>query len=347
MTSLKYEDAGVNIEAGNQAVDKMKEHVKKTFTSNVLTGLGSFGSLFSLKSIVNDYDHPVMVQSIDGVGTKTKVAVMCNKFENLGYDLFSAATNDIVVMGAKPVTFLDYVAHDKLDPVIMEELIKGMSKACAESGVSLVGGETAEMPGVYQPGEIDMVGIVTGIVDKDKVISGADIKEGDIVFGLSSSGLHTNGYSFARKLFFDVAANKHTDTYPEFDGKTIGDILLEPHINYTNIVHDFLDNGVDIKGMAHITGGGFIENIPRVLPKDLGAEIEKDSFETPAVFKVMQQIGSISEFEMYRSFNMGIGMTIIASQDQYTKMQELAKKHTNTKLYQIGKITNSGKVEIV
>lgn len=347
MSNLKYSDAGVNIEAGNQAVERMKEHVKKTFNSNVLTGLGSFGSLFSLKEIVNKYDDPVLVQSIDGVGTKTKVAVMCGKFENLGYDLFSAATNDIVVMGAKPITFLDYVAHDKLDPNVMEELVKGMSKACAESDVALVGGETAEMPGVYQPGEIDMVGVVTGIVDRNKVINGSNIAAGDVVFGLSSSGLHTNGYSFARKLFFDVAANKPTDTYPEFDGKTIGDILLEPHINYTKIVHDFLENGVDIKGMAHITGGGFIENIPRVLPEGLGATIEKDSFETPAVFDVMQKIGGISEFEMYRSFNMGIGMTIIATASQFAKMQELAAKHTNTKLYKIGEITNSGKVEII
>lgn len=347
MVSLKYEDAGVNIEAGNEAVDRMKNHVKKTFTKDVLTGLGSFGSLYSLKDIINNYDEPVLVQSIDGVGTKTKVAVMCGKFENLGYDLFSAATNDIVVMGAKPITFLDYVAHDKLDADIMEELVKGMSKACAESGVSLVGGETAEMPGVYQTGEIDMVGVVTGVVDKNKVINGERIKEGDVVFGLTSSGLHTNGYSFARKLFFDVAGNKHTDTYPEFHGKTIGDVLLEPHINYTNIIHDFLDNGVDIKGIAHITGGGFIENIPRVLPQGLGAEIEKNSFETPAVFKVMQQIGNISEFEMYRSFNMGIGMTIIATAEEFEKMQTLAVKHTNTKLAKIGTITNSGKVEML
>ena len=347
MSSLRYEDAGVNIEAGNEAVSRMKDHVKKTFTKSVLTGLGSFGSLYSLKEVINNYDDPVLVQSIDGVGTKTKVAVMCNNFENLGYDLFSAATNDIVVMGAKPITFLDYVAHDKLDPNVMEELVKGMAKACQESGVSLVGGETAEMPGVYVTGEIDMVGVVTGVVDRNKVINGENIKEGDVVFGLTSSGLHTNGYSFARKLFFDVANNKHTDTYPKFGGKTIGEILLEPHINYTNIIHDFLDNGVDIKGMAHITGGGFIENIPRVLPENLGAEIEKNSFETPAVFKVMQQIGNISEFEMYRSFNMGIGMTIIASADEYAKMQELAAKHTNTKLHKIGKITNTGKVEMI
>ena len=347
MSSLRYEDAGVNIEAGNEAVSRMKEHVQKTFTKSVLTGLGSFGSLYSLKEVINNYDDPVLVQSIDGVGTKTKVAVMCNNFKNLGYDLFSAATNDIVVMGAKPITFLDYVAHDKLDPNIMEELIKGMAKACQESGVSLVGGETAEMPGVYVAGEIDMVGVVTGVVDRNKVINGENIIEGDVIFGLTSSGLHTNGYSFARKLFFDVANKKHTDTYPEFGGKSIGEILLEPHINYTNIIHDFLDNGVNIKGMAHITGGGFIENIPRVLPKGLGAKIDKNSFDTPAVFKVMQQIGNISEFEMYRSFNMGIGMTIIATADQYAQMENLAKKHTNTKLHKIGNITKSGKVEMV
>ncbi|MFC4892523.1 phosphoribosylformylglycinamidine cyclo-ligase [Pseudofrancisella aestuarii] len=347
MSSLRYEDAGVNIEAGNEAVSKMKEHVKKTFTPNVLTGLGSFGSLYSLKDILNNYKDPVLVQSIDGVGTKTKVAVMCNKFENLGYDLFSAATNDIIVMGAKPITFLDYVAHDKLDPNVMEELIKGMSKACGECGVSLVGGETAEMPGVYMPGEIDMVGVITGVVEKDHIIDGKNIKEGDTVFGLTSSGLHTNGYSFARKLFFDVAKNKHTDTYPEFNGTSIGDILLEPHINYTNIVHDFLESGVEIKGMAHITGGGFIENIPRVLPESLGAKIYKDSFETPAVFKVMQKIGNISEFEMYRSFNMGIGLTIIASENEYPKLAQIAQKYTNTRLHKIGTITNKAKVEII
>ncbi|APC97379.1 phosphoribosylformylglycinamidine cyclo-ligase [Francisella frigiditurris] len=347
MSSLRYEDAGVNIEAGNEAVSKMKEHVKKTFTSNVLTGLGSFGSLYSLKDILNNYKDPVLVQSIDGVGTKTKVAVMCNKFENLGYDLFSAATNDIIVMGAKPITFLDYVAHDKLDPNVMEELIKGMSKACSECGVSLVGGETAEMPGVYMSGEIDMVGVITGVVEKDRIIDGKNIKEGDTIFGLTSSGLHTNGYSFARKLFFDVAKNKHTDTYPEFKGTTIGDILLEPHINYTNIVHDFLENGLEIKGMAHITGGGFIENIPRVLPEGLGAKIYKDSFETPAVFKVMQKIGNISEFEMFRSFNMGIGLTIIASENEYPKLAQIAQKYTNTRLHKIGTITNKAKVEII
>lgn len=346
MSGLTYQDAGVNIEKGNEAVERMKQHVKQTFNSNVLTGLGSFGSLFSLKDILNKYDDPVLVQSIDGVGTKTKVAVMCKKFDQLGYDLFSAATNDIIVMGAKPITFLDYVAHDKLDPAVMEDLVKGMSKACQESDVALVGGETAEMPGVYMPEEIDMVGIVTGVVERSKVINGASIKKGDTVFGLSSSGLHTNGYSFARKLFFEINKNSHEDTYPELNGATIGQALLEPHINYNNIIQDMLEANIDIKGMAHITGGGFVENIPRVLPKGLGVEIDKSTFETPGIFKLMQRIGDVSEFEMFRSFNMGIGMVIICDSSQEKKLLEISAKHGNTKLSNIGIVTDTSKVEI-
>ena len=347
MSGLKYEDAGVNIEAGNETVERIKKYVKKTFTGEVLTGLGSFGSLYNLKDILNKYENPVLVQSIDGVGTKTKVAVHCGKFENLGYDLFSAATNDIVVMGAKPITFLDYVAHDKLDPVVMEQLVKGMSKACAESGVSLVGGETAEMPGVYVSGEIDMVGVVSGVVEKDAVITGENITAGDTVFGLTSSGLHTNGYSFARKIFFDVAKNSPDDTYPELDGKTIGDALLEPHINYTNIIREYLDNGLDIKGMAHITGGGFIENIPRVLPNGLGVKINSGSWDILPIFKVMQRLGDISDFEMYRSFNMGIGMAVIGNGDMQEKLESITEKYPHIAVKKIGTITDKSGVEIV
>ena len=347
MSGMKYEDAGVSIEAGNEVVERIKKVVKKTFTTGVLTGLGSFGSLYSLKDILNKYNHPVLVQSIDGVGTKTKVAVQCQNFKHLGYDLFSAATNDIIVMGAKPITFLDYVAHDKLDPAVMEDLVNGMAKACEESGVSLVGGETAEMPGVYLEGEIDMVGIVSGIVEKDKVITGEHIVAGDTVFGLTSSGLHTNGFSFARKVFFDVAKNEPTDTYPELNNVTIGDALLEPHINYSNIVHGFLDAGVDIKGMAHITGGGFIENIPRVLPNDLGVEIYKGTWEVLPIFNIMQNIGDISEFEMYRSFNMGIGLVMIGNEDMEEKLVEITKQYPHIEVKKIGVITAESGVKIL
>ena len=347
MAGLTYKDAGVNILAGNKTVKRIKSHVNKTFTPDVLTGLGSFGSLYSLKNILAPYDHPILVQSIDGVGTKTKVAVQCGKFKNLGYDLFSAATNDIVVMGAKPLTFLDYVAHDTLDPSIMEQLVCGMSKACMECGVSLVGGETAEMPGVYMSGEIDMVGVVSGVVEKDKIITGKTITDGDIVYGLTSSGLHTNGYSFARKVFFDVAKNLHTDTYDALNGVTIGDALLAPHINYTNIIRAFLDAGLNIKGMAHITGGGFMENIPRILPQGLGVKIHRNTWDILPIFTIMQQIAQISDFEMYRAFNMGIGMVIIGDISMGDKMAQLAQSHPETQLKTIGGVTATGTVDIV
>ncbi len=347
MNGLTYKDAGVDIEAANTTVNRMTSHVKKTFTSDVLTGLGSFGSLYSLKHILNTYDHPILVQSIDGVGTKTKVAVQCGNFTNLGYDLFSAAVNDIVVMGAKPLTFLDYVAHDKLQPQVMEQLVSGMATACAECGVSLVGGETAEMPGVYVSGEIDMVGVVSGVVDKHHIISGATISEGDVVYGLTSSGLHTNGYSLARKVFFEVANNHHTDTYPALNGATVGEALLAPHINYTNIIRAFLDSGLDIKGMAHITGGGFVENIPRILPKGLGVKIQRGTWDILPIFTLMQHIAHIGDDEMYRCFNMGIGMVIVGDKTIGDMLTDIARAYPETAVKTIGTITPSGQVDIV
>ncbi len=347
MDKITYQDAGVNIEMGNATIEHIKPHVKKTFTNDVLTGLGSFGSLYSLKNILTDYDHPILVQSIDGVGTKTKVAVQCGKFDTLGYDLFSATTNDIVVMGAKPLTFLDYVAHDRLDPAIMESLVLGMTTACLECGVSLVGGETAEMPGVYKTGEIDMVGVISGVVEKDNIITGDTITEGDIVYGLTSSGLHTNGYAFARKVFFEMAHAHHTDTYPELKGVTIGDALLAPHINYTNIIRAFLDTHVNIKGMAHITGGGFMENIPRILPMGLGVTIHRGTWDIPPVFTLMQRLAHIPDFEMYRVFNMGIGMVIIGDTSIGDSMAKIAKNHPQTTLKILGTVTTSGTIDII
>lgn len=342
MSKLSYEDAGVNIDAGNETVELIKSHVKTTFNNNVLTGIGSFGSLFSLKDIKN-YDDPVLVQSIDGVGTKTKVAVMANKFENLGYDLFSAACNDIIVMGAKPITFLDYVAHDKLEPKIMEQLVKGMSKACSECDVALVGGETAEMPGVYQQGEIDMVGVITGVCEKDKVVDGKNIKLGDDVFGIKSSGLHTNGYSFARKLFFEIGGYNIND---EIEGiGNIGDALLKPHINYTNFVHGLLEK-CDVSGFAHITGGGLIENVPRVMPNGVGVEIDINSWDVPNIFKKMQQIGDVSEFEMYRSFNMGIGFVVIGNEDIEGKIAKVCQ-NCDLEYVKIGKVVNEEGVKLI
>ncbi len=344
--TFKYADAGVNIDAGSKAVELIGASVKKTYNKNVLTHIGGFGSAFSLKNVLSDYNDPVLVQSIDGVGTKTKLAVMCNNFKHLGRDLFSAATNDIVVMGAKPLTFLNYVAFDTLDPFVMQQLVQSMSEACMESDVALVGGETAEMPGVYQSGEIDMVGIVSGVVEKDKIITGKKVTSGDIILGLSSSGLHTNGYSFARKLFFEVAGKKPTDRLSENEEKTIEDILLAPHTNYCNIIAHMLECKVEINGLAHITGGGFIENLPRVIQGNLGAKINMDSWIIPEVFKVMQKIGNVAKNEMYRSFNMGIGMVIIAPNNQYLKIKQCSEKYKHITLSEIGIITDKKGVEI-
>ena len=312
MGKIYYKSSGVNIDAGNEAVDRIKDQVESTFTPNVIAGLGSFGSLYDLKPILEAYNNPVMVQSIDGVGTKTIIARKMGKFDTIGIDLLSACANDILVMGARPLTFLDYIANDKLNPDIVEEIISGMVKACKDTGVSLVGGETAEMPDTYLPGEHDLVGVITGVVEKDKIITGESIKPGDVVLGLPSNGPHTNGYSFARKLFFDVGGYSVNDIIPELE-KSVGLTLLKPHINYTNHVFAMLDAGVEVKGIAHITGGGLIENIPRILPDGCGVEIQKESWPALPIFGVMQSIGDVDEDEMYRAFNMGIGMVFIVN----------------------------------
>jgi phosphoribosylformylglycinamidine cyclo-ligase len=310
MKKITYESAGVNIDAGNKAVDKIKNKVSSTFSKNVLTGLGSFGSLYNLKNLISEYKEPIMVQSIDGVGTKTIIARKMKKYDTIGIDLLSAAANDILVMGAKPLTFLDYIANDKLDPNIVDQIVSGMVLACKETGVSLVGGETAEMPDTYLPGEHDLVGVITGVVDKDKIIDGSNITNGDSLIAIPSNGLHTNGYSLARKLFFEVGKYNVKDKIPGLD-KSIGLTLLEPHINYTNHIARLINNDIKINGIAHITGGGLVENIPRILPKKCAAKINNHSWPILPIFKVMQSIGSIDDDEMFRAFNMGIGMILI------------------------------------
>ena len=302
--------AGVDIDAGNRAVDMIKNSVQSTFNANVLTGIGSFGSLFDLKEILSKYDHPVLVQSIDGVGTKVIVARMMHKYDTIGIDLVSACANDIIVMGARPLTFLDYIANDRLKPEVIAEMVKGMATACKESGIALVGGETAEMPDTYLAGEHDLVGVITGVAEKDKIISGDSIVPGDVVLGLPSSGLHTNGYSLARKLFFDVGGYEADDTISGLE-KSVGETLLEPHINYTNHVFSLLDNGVPVKGMAHITGGGLQDNLQRVLPHGCRAVVESGSWPVPEVFDWIAELGQVETDEMYRVFNMGIGFVLV------------------------------------
>ena len=323
---MDYKSAGVDINAGNKAVENIKKSVRSTFTTNVLTGLGGFGSLYDLKSIIDDYENPVLVQSIDGVGTKAIIARKLGKFNTIGVDLLSACANDILAMGARPLTFLDYIANDKLRPDIIEEMVNGMVDACLDTGVSLVGGETAEMPDTYLPGEHDLVGIITGVVEKNKIITGQAIHPSDVVLGLQSSGLHTNGYSLARKLFFEIGGYDVNDTIPELE-KSIGLTLLEPHINYTNNIFSLLDKDIEVKGIAHITGGGLIENIPRILPDGCCVEIHKGSWPAVPIFNVMQSIGNVDENEMYHAFNMGIGMIIIAAPDQVNSIKKIVDVH--------------------
>jgi phosphoribosylformylglycinamidine cyclo-ligase len=338
---MDYKSAGVDIDAGNVAVDLIKDKVKTTFSRNVLTGLGSFGSLFSLKSALKDYEDPVMVQSIDGVGTKIIIARKMKKFNTIGVDLVSACANDILVMGAKPITFLDYIANDRLNPETVSEIVDGMVRACKETGVSLVGGETAEMPDTYLPGEHDLVGVITGIVDKNNIITGEHISPGDILLGLPSSGLHTNGFSLARKVFFDIA--KHSvDTYLESLGATVGEALLEPHINYTNHVLSVLDTGELIKGIAHITGGGLTENVPRILPEGCAVKIKRDSWPSLPVFDNIKELGNIDTEEMYRAFNMGIGMVFIVDQKSSDIVSKALSKMIT--VYEIGEVVGGNNI---
>ena len=316
-TSIDYKSAGVDIEAGNEAVRRIKQHVAATHSAAVLGNVGAFGSLFSLRDAIAGMRDPVMVQSTDGVGTKTKVTVMAAPFkadayEALGRDLVAAVAGDIAVMGATPLTFLDYLGLHKTDPAIVEQLVKGMSAACAEAGIALVGGETAEMPAVYAGGELDVVGFITGVVERDQLITGKDIVPGDVLYGVSSSGLHTNGWSLARKLLFELSGYKINDAPEELGGATLADVLLEPHANYVAPIRSALAAGVPIKGMAHITGGGLIENVPRILPEGLGASVDRTTWKPQPIFTMMQRLGNIADEEMHRVFNMGVGLVIVA-----------------------------------
>ncbi|MBU0998696.1 phosphoribosylformylglycinamidine cyclo-ligase [Patescibacteria group bacterium] len=346
MTDL-YKQAGVNIEAGNEVVKRIKEDVMSTHTKAVLTNIGHFGGLYDLGEIIKNYKHPILVQSIDGVGTKLLVAKMVNKYDSVGEDMVGHSCGDILAMGARPIIFLDYVANETLVPEEMEQIVSGMVRSCKKAGVAIIGGETAEMPGVYMKGEHDIAGCITGIVEKDKIITGEKIKEGDIILGLASSGLHTNGFSLARKLIFETAKLSIRDKIPELN-TTIGQALLQIHLNYTEPILAILDSGIEIKGIAHITGGGFIENIPRVLPKNLNAEIKKDSWPVLPIFSFLQKIGQVNEEEMYTAFNMGIGMVLIASSAEKEKIKIILEKYSDYHLYEIGQIIKGeGKVKLV
>jgi phosphoribosylformylglycinamidine cyclo-ligase len=335
--SISYKDAGVDIDAGNESVRRIKGMVKSTFSSGVVTGLGTFGAMFDMSEILKEYKEPVLVQSVDGVGTKLKIATMMKKYDTVGRDIVAHCCDDILVQGARPLTFLDYVATDKLNPDVFEQIIKGMVDECREAGVSLIGGETAEMPGVYAVGEHDIAGCILGIVEKSKIIDGQSIQPGDKVIGLPSSGLHTNGYSLTRKICFEAMGLKVTDQ-PAGLGVTVGEALLAPHTNYTKYILPILNK---IKGMAHITGGGFLENIPRTLPQGVDVNIKKGSWPVLPIFDLLQKGGQVEEKEMYRTFNMGIGLVLIVDKDIELKFEGINS-------YEIGEVVvGGGKVNLI
>jgi len=309
-----YKDAGVDIDAANQAVLRMKEHIRSTFTPGVLTDVGTFGGMYELAC--EGLQRPVLVASIDSVGTKLKVAFMTNKHDTVGHDIVNHCVNDILVQGAKPLFFLDYFGTGQLSAPVVVEVVKGISEACRNAGCALLGGETAEMPGIYLPEEYDLAGCIVGLVERNKIVDGSRIVPGDILIGLASSGLHTNGFSLVRQIFFSKAKWRVDQYIPELK-TTLGEALLVPHRNYGNTVHALL-GGFDIRGMAHITGGGFYDNIPRALPEDCQAVVHRQGWEVPAIFRLIQDMGDISEPEMYHTFNMGIGYVLIVPKEQAT-----------------------------
>jgi phosphoribosylformylglycinamidine cyclo-ligase len=337
-TRLSYKDAGVDVLKADGMVKDIASAAKKTFRPEVIGGIGSFGALFRLDTL--RYKNPVLVSGTDGVGTKLKIAFLAKRHDTIGIDLVAMCVNDILTQGAEPLFFLDYLATGKLDKKASLDIIRGIADGCIEAGCSLIGGETAEMPGFYARGEYDVAGFAVGVVDKDDIIDGSTIKDGDAIIGIPSSGLHSNGYSLARKIFFDVMDSTVTTRLEELgDTKTLVEELLTPTRIYVKAVNA-LKKEVDIKGMAHITGGGITGNLPRILPAGFGAEIWKDSWNIPPIFEIMRRQGNITEKEMLKTFNMGIGYIVVVNEkDSYKAVKTLALNDPSRRPpYRIGRI---------
>jgi phosphoribosylformylglycinamidine cyclo-ligase len=340
-TRISYSDAGVDIDAATRATERIKELARQTFNERTLSEIGSFGGMFD--GAFPKLKQPVLVASADGVGTKLKIAFATGVHNTVGRDLVNHCVNDILVQGARPLFFLDYIATGKLSPDVVASIIEGVTNGCRENGCVLLGGETAEMPGFYQEGEYDIAGFITGVVDREKVIDGKTIAPGDVLLALPSAGLHTNGYSLARKLFFEVAGYEPQTHLPEL-GMTAGEALLLPHLSYLKLLDDLLDKGV-IKGLAHITGGGLTDNIPRILPAGTAVKIERESWTIPPLFELLRHLGNVSDSEMYRTFNMGIGMVIVCSPADADTIEHHLRGRGET-VYSIGKVI-SGNREVL
>ena len=317
MEKMTYRDAGVDIDAGNESVSLIKDSVRATYRPEVLGDLGGFGGLFALRA--QDYREPVLVSGTDGVGTKLRLAFLLHRHDTIGQDAVAMCVNDILVQGAEPLFFLDYLAVGKLEPTQVADVVSGVARACKESGCALIGGETAEMAGFYPVGEYDIAGFAVGVVERERLITSARVKAGDVLLGLPSSGVHSNGYSLVRKIVFEHKGFRG-DEYMEELGRSIGEELLTPTRLYPQVclplIRDF-----DLHGMVHITGGGFYENIPRALPDGMGAEVDAAAWEMPAVFRLLQEWGNVDWAEMYRTFNMGIGMVLIASEEEAARIE--------------------------
>ena len=334
MTASKdaYKDAGVDIEAGNQFVQKIKTSVKSTYRPEVMGDLGGFGGLFQLD--LSKYNQPILVSGTDGVGTKLRVAQLAGVHDTVGIDLVAMCVNDIVVSGAEPLFFLDYVGVGKLNPEAMAEVVAGIAEGCRQAGCALIGGETAEMPGMYQGEDYDLAGFSVGAVNKDQLISGKDIKAGDVLLGLPSSGLHSNGFSLVRKILFEDQKLSCDDIL--YDDVTVGQELLKPTQIYVKPLLQLMEQ-LTVKGLVHITGGGFTENIPRILPKGLSFEIKEDSWPILPIFQKLQELASLSDAEMYRTFNMGIGMMVIVSPENLKQATAELEKSLGA-VYHVGTV---------
>ena len=337
---MDYRQSGVDIDAGNETVKRIKSLARSTFTPGVMSEIGAFGGLFNLQAA--GVTEPVLVSSADGVGTKLKLAFMTGRHNTIGADLVNHCVNDILVQGAVPLFFLDYLATGRLSPDVAEQVVAGVARACRENGCALIGGETAEMPGFYADGEYDIAGFIVGVVERSRLIDGRTIEPGDALIGLSSSGLHTNGYSLARKVFFEACGLK-ADSYVDALGGTVGDVLLATHRSYLAPMRPLLEAGV-VKGMAHITGGGITENLPRILPEGCAVRIDRRRWQVPPVFSFIGERGGIVESEMLRAFNMGIGLIVACAPESCDQVVARLREAGETAAVRVGTVVEGDRV---
>ena len=333
-----YENAGVSVEAGYEVVKRIKSHVARTDRLGVVSGIGGFGGLFDLASL--NYKEPVLISGTDGVGTKLVIAKLMGKHDTIGVDCVAMCVNDVVAQGAQPLFFLDYIACGKNDPAVLEQVVSGVADGCVQTGAALIGGETAEMPGMYDEDEYDLAGFTVGCVERSAIVDGSAIAEGDVLIGLPSTGVHSNGFSLVRKALFEQAGYTVETRLPELGDRTLGDVLLTPTKIYVKALMPLFEAGL-VHGVAHITGGGFIENVPRMLPEGLAARIELGSWPVPPIFDVIERAGSVDHMEMFNIFNMGIGMVVAVPADREDEVMNLLA-NAGEQGYRIGSVVARG-----